>query len=76
MIVRAARFPAVEADRPNNLAQMKAHFAKLGHLGHFASVSMASVDDPFDPLAVTNGNFMPLYRGHGMHVRYEGLQKV
>ena len=76
VVVRAVRYPASEADIPNNLAEMKAHFNKLGHSGHFASVSMASVDDPFDPDAVTNGNFVPLYRGHEMHVRYEGLQKV
>ena len=74
--MRAARYPAADADLPNNLAEMKAHFTKLGHPGHFASVSMASVDDPFDSHAVTNGNFMPLYRGHGMHVVYEGLQKL
>lgn len=76
VVVRAVRYPAAEADLPNNLAEMKAHFNKLGNLGYFASVSMASVDDPFDPDAVTNRNFVPLYRGHGMHVRYEGLQKV
>ena len=76
VVVRAVRDPAVEADLPNNLAEMKAHFNKLGHLGYFASVAMASVDDPFDSQAITNGNFVPLYRGHGMHVRYVGLQKL
>lgn len=49
VVVRAVRYPAAEANLPNNLAEMKAHFNKLGHLGYFASVSMASVDDPFDP---------------------------
>ena len=76
VVVRAARYPDAEASQPNNCAEIKAHFMKLGHSGYFASVVMASVDDPFDPQAVTNGNFMPLYRGHGMHVKYEGLQEL
>jgi hypothetical protein len=76
VIFRAVRYPDMEADLPNNLAEMKAYFAKLGHPGHFASVAMVSVDDPFDSHAVTNGNFVPLYRGHGMHVRYVGLQNL
>jgi hypothetical protein len=76
VVVRAARYPKAEASPPSNYTEIKAHFKKLGNSGYFASVAMASVDDPFDPQAVTNGNFMPLYRGHGMHVKYEGLQDV
>jgi hypothetical protein len=76
VVVRAVRYPEKEAGLPNKLGEMQAHFAKLGHPGHFASVAMASVDDPFDSHAAIDGNFVPLYRGHGMHVRYEGLQKV
>jgi hypothetical protein len=75
VVVRAARYPEKDAALPNNHAEMKAYFDKLGHPGHFASVAIASADDPFDPHAAKNGNFMPLYRGYGMHIRYEGLQK-
>ena len=75
VVVRAARYPEKDAALPNNHAEMKAYFDKLGHPGHFASVAIASADDPFDPHAAQNGNFMPLYRGYEMHIRYEGLQK-
>ena len=75
VVVRAVRYPEKDAALPNNHAEMKAYFDKLGHPGHFACVAIASADDPFDPHAAKNGNFMPLYRGHGMHIRYEGLQK-
>jgi hypothetical protein len=47
--------------------------AKMGKSGFFASVSVASADDPFDP---SGSNAMPLYRGHAMIVRFEGLESV
>ena len=46
----------------------------MGFLGHFASVGVASADDPFDPNAIRNGNFVPLFRGYEMHISYEGLR--
>ena len=73
VIVRAVRYPETEASHPPNMADITAHFNKLGHAGQFASVAVASADDPFDPLAKINGNVVPLYRGYGMHIRYEGL---
>ena len=74
VVVRVVRYPAKEASLPENLEDLQANFNKRGYPGHFASVAVASVDDPFDPDAETNGNIVPLYRGHGMHVRYEGLE--
>lgn len=76
VVVRAVRYPGGEAKLLSNISEMQAHFNKLGHPGHFASVAVASVDDPFDPDAATNGNVVPLYRGHGMHIKYEGLQPI
>ena len=76
VVVRAVRYPEGEAKLPSNISEMQAHFNKLGYPGHFASVAVASVDDPFDPDASTNGNLIPLYRGHGMHIKYEGLQPI
>jgi hypothetical protein len=46
----------------------------MGFPGHFASVAIASADDPFDLDAKRNGNHVPLHRGCGMHIRYEGLK--
>jgi hypothetical protein len=76
VVVRAVRYPEEEAKLPDDIAVMRAHFNKLGYPGHFASVAVASVDDPFDPNVATNGNVVPLYRGHEMHIKYEDLKKI
>jgi len=76
VVVRAARYPQRSAQLPPKLDEMRAHFNKPGYPGHFASVAVARADDPFDPLAASNGNFLPLCRGHGLHVWYKGLQKL
>jgi hypothetical protein len=76
VIVRAVRYPLTEAAEPENTAELKTYFDNMGYPGHFASVSVASADDPFDPDAERNGNFIPLYRGYAMHIRYEGLRSL
>ncbi len=76
VLVRAVRYPEKEATEPENMIELKSHFDKMGFSGHFASVAIASADDPFDPDAERNGNFVPLYRGCGMHIRYEGLRPL
>ncbi len=76
IVVRAARFPEKEATAPPNISDIKADCVSMGRVGYFASVGVANNKDPFDPQANVNGNFLPLYRGHGMFVRYEGLREV
>jgi hypothetical protein len=76
VVVHAARYPDKEAVLPKNIAEIKSHFKKLGYRGHYGLVCVASADDPFDPMAKTNRNFLPLYRGHGMTVSYKGLQSI
>jgi hypothetical protein len=71
VVVRAVRYPEQEAKRPGNWKRIAAGCASTGKIGHFASVAMASVDDPFDTMA---GSSVPLWRGYGMHVRYTGLE--
>lgn len=63
VIVRETRYPATEAPKPANSAQIKASCARLSTSGFFASVAVANAAD------LT----LPLYRGHGMHVRFTGL---
>ena len=48
----------------------------MSAIGHFASVAFINLDDPVDPKAAENGNFLPLYRGYGANIRYEGLKQV
>lgn len=69
VVVRAVRYPEQEAVPPNNMDSIAERCAAMGKRGHFASVSFANIDDPFDP----DGGGMPLWRGHGCHVRFQGL---
>ncbi len=71
VVVSSARFPAMQAERPSNWESIAANFAKAGAIGHFASVVLVSADQPFDSSAEEP---VPLWRGHGMHVRFTGLE--
>lgn len=73
VVVRAVRYPERDAVQPANWDAIAAGCAHMSQIGHFASVAFASMDDPFDP---TGANAVPLYRGHGAHVRYEGLERI
>jgi hypothetical protein len=44
--------------------------------GYYAIVTVANSDDPCDSEAADNDNFLPLYRGHGMTVKYTGIQPI
>jgi hypothetical protein len=70
VVVSAARYLAVREGFPGNLNQIAEHCAKLGKTGYFASVSVASAHDEFKTRAVPPE---PLWRGHEMIVRFEGL---
>jgi hypothetical protein len=76
VVVRARRHPELQATAPANMEDIAEGCSRMGKAGFFASVVVANHDDPFDPEAATNGNYLPLYRGHGMSVNYEGLQKI
>jgi hypothetical protein len=71
VVVRTVRYPKAEAEPPADWQQIAARCAPVGKIGHFASVSIANAGDAFDP----SGGIPPepLWRGHGMIVRFEGL---
>ena len=71
IVVRAVRYPLLQADPPGNWQQITDRCARLGKGGHFASVSIANADDAFDSSGAVQAE--PLWRGHGMLVRFEGL---
>ena len=71
VVVRAVRYPVREASRPDNWSKIAGRFTEAGLAGHFASVSVASVDQPFE---AENEEPLPIWRGHGMHIRYTGLE--
>lgn len=70
VVVRAVRYPEMEASRPPNWSDIAAGCARLSKMGHIASVAFASTDQKFE----TDGEeAIPLWRGHGAEVRYVGL---
>jgi hypothetical protein len=71
VVVRSAKFPASSANRPANWADIANDCAKLSGTGHFASVAVVSVDQPFES---SDEAPIALWRGHGMHVRFVGLE--
>lgn len=71
IVVRSARYPAVNAKRPGNWSEIAANCARLSTIGHFASVALTSSDQPFQ----SNGEApVRLWRGHAMQVRFTGLE--
>jgi hypothetical protein len=72
VVVRAARYPQTRVHPPANWQQIAARCADVGKIGHFASVVVASADDAFDPTGAMPPE--PLWRDHGMLVRFEGLE--
>lgn len=71
VVVRAVKYPEKEAPIPKNIADIAANCTRLSTIGHFASVAVANSEDPFDPSGKVPP--LPLWRGHGMFVRFEGL---
>jgi hypothetical protein len=71
VVVRAVRYPKVKAEPPANWRQISERCARFGKAGHFASVSLANAGDGFDPSGTASSE--PLWRGHGMIVRFDGL---
>ena len=71
VVVRAVKYPETEAALPKNIADIAANCARLSNTGHFASVAVVNSEDPFDPSGKVPPR--PLWRGHGIFVRFEGL---
>ncbi len=71
VVVRAVQYPEKEAALPKNIADIAAYCARLSDVGHFASVAVTNSNYPFDSWGKIPP--LPLWRGHAMHVRFEGL---
>lgn len=71
VVVRAARYPKKEADPPEDWHEIAERCSRLGKSGHFASVSVANGDEPRNPSDSVAA--MPLWRGHRLLARFEGL---
>lgn len=69
--VRAAPFPSPPPSRPANWHEIVAQCAGISQTGHFASVVVASADQPFE---TEDEPPVPLWRGHALTVQFTGLQ--
>lgn len=76
VVVKAARYPERNCVIPNNINDIVNNFKEVSKKGYFAVVGVANVNDPYDPMAKKNGNFVPLFRGEGMNVSFQGLTEV
>jgi hypothetical protein len=73
VVVRHTKFPDNEAKMPDNWKDIANNCSRMGSIGHFASVALVSVNQPF---ASENEAPLPLWRGHAMYANYRGLQKA
>ena len=71
VVIRSVKFPAMEGKRPRNWEGIANKCAKVSTTGHFASVALVSVTQPFKS---DKEEPVPMWRGHGMHVRFTGLE--
>lgn len=76
VVVRAARWPETDVTEPANIEAIAKQCSSIGRVGHFAVVSAANTNDPFDPAAKTTGNYIRLVRGEGLEVNYKGMKLV
>jgi hypothetical protein len=60
-----------QAQRPATWQGSANQCARMIRTGHFASVSIASMDQRF---MSPNEPAEPLWRGHALHVRFTGLE--
>ncbi len=73
VIVRADRYPKKNAARPTNIEDIKLSCARVSNVGFFASVTVASFEDSFDPQGKVAA---PLYRGNLLLSKFEGLEPL
>ena len=76
VLVKAAKYPERDCVIPDNISEIVENFKEVSKKGYFAVVGVANSNDPYDPMAIENGNFMPLYRGEGMNISYKGLTEL
>jgi len=62
--------PKLSEDITSEIKKRSGYFISSGFR---AEITLVSADDPFDPNAKSNGNYLPLIRGKGYHQKFTGL---
>lgn len=76
VVINEYRHPNVFTDPPEDIKKIAEFVSVRKATGYFAIVGIVNSSDPLDPDAHVNGNYLPIYRGHGMFVRFNGMQEV
>jgi hypothetical protein len=71
VVVRPATFPDKKAEKPENWSSIADRCAHMSKVEHFASVGLVSPDQNLDSESESP---IPLWRGHKMHVYFDGLE--
>jgi hypothetical protein len=74
VVVRAVTYPDLDASLPTNIGEISEYCARLSRIGHFASVAVANSDDDFESSG--KAPVLPIWRGHELFFRFEGLGPV
>lgn len=72
VIVRVVKYPENQAKLPENIKAIAAGCSAKSKIGYFASVALASSDESFD----SEKTVTPLWRGHGMFTKFDGLEPI
>ena len=76
VVVVTARYPFDPELEEGLIDKIKDQVSSFSASGFTAEITLVSTDDPFDPDARENGNFLPLLRGAGYHQKFSGLLKI
>ena len=76
VVINEYRHPHSFNGPPEDIDQIAEFVSARNATGYFAIVGVVNNDDPFDPDARVNGNYLPLYRGHAMFVKFTGIEAV
>ena len=76
VVVVAARYPNDPELDEGLIEKIKEGVSGFATSGYIAEVTLVSADDPFDPDAKENGNYLPLLRGAGYHQKFSGLLAI
>lgn len=74
VIVRTCRYPAEPPQPDSKLTSIVDRLKNEADGGDFAALSVASINDAFDPSGEIPAT--PLWRGHGLTVKFAGLQPL
>lgn len=77
IVVKPLRYPQKNGELPD-LSGLDGAGRGVSALakGYIAWVKIANSEDPFDPDAERNGNFLDLHRGHRCYVSFAGLTPI